>query len=70
MQHSEDPAILSSSPAEESDNPLSAAPVDPQEPQSLPGLDGTPVRCESPFLSVLPSRRGGPHPSLTTASRV
>ena len=52
MQHSEDPAVLSSSPAEESDNPLSAAPVDPLEPQSLPGLDGTPVRCESLSLSL------------------
>ena len=50
MSHPEDPGVLSSSPLtspadEYSDNPLSP-PLDAQEPQNLPGLDGTPVRCE------------------------
>ncbi|KAH9851756.1 phosphatidyl serine synthase-domain-containing protein [Lenzites betulinus] len=43
----DDPALSSSSPLtspiDESDNPLSP-PLDAQEPLSLPGLDGTPVR--------------------------
>ena len=50
MQRPQDPAVLSSSPltspADESDNQLSPS-VDLQEqPQSLPGLDGAPVRCK------------------------
>ena len=41
----EEPPYLSTSPAEESDNPLAAL-LEPQEPPVLPGLDGAPVRCE------------------------
>ncbi|KAI0769105.1 phosphatidylserine synthase 2 [Trametes elegans] len=62
MSQAEDPALSSSSPltspVDESDNPLSS-PVEPQAPQNLPGLDGTPVRWfdadhKEPYTQITP----------------
>ncbi|OJT09948.1 hypothetical protein TRAPUB_13585 [Trametes pubescens] len=56
MSQAEDPALSSSSPltspVDESDNPLSH-PLDAEAEEPLPGLDGTPVRCESSLSATV-----------------